>query len=466
MRDMIRQIVSAYQSIRLEGQGDGYVLFVGKEPGSKQPVSIKVLARTLGKDPQIAARFRALSQTIRQLNHPNIAAIRDVGEKAGLPYLVTHTVERAKPLTDRLNQPWAVDEAADLTMQVGQALEHAYHKGLVHGMLSPEGVTVQPDGRVAVGDFGLAQLLELVGVQLKQAASPYAAPERTAGQAPDPRSDVYSLAAILYTLLAHRPPQVVQGQVLTPGRFNPDVPPDMDNLVIKALAPNPAERYPDVKSFLAALGAVTLAPAVAKVPAPRPAGARQDGQGAGKAKPTAAGQRCPRCGTENQTGRYCRICGSPLPQPEAERTWHRSPHAPPPGPVAAAKEATPRPATAPRTTGKEPREPATPPRSRANEPIQITTIDVGSVEVGKGFEIKQTEIAKPMEAITGELAAMFPEPLAMPELDMSGLAPAADQSLITMPEPPPMPVIDWADIAPPMPAVPTIEDIPVKQEGD
>jgi hypothetical protein len=86
--------------------------------------------------------------------------------------------------------------------------------------------------------------------------------------------------------------------------------------------------------------------------------------------------------------------------------------------------------------------------------------------VGKGFEIKQTEIAKPMEAITGELAAMFPEPLAMPELDMSGLAPAADQSLITMPEPPPMPVIDWADIAPPMPAVPTIEDIPVKQEGD
>ena len=105
MRDMIRQIVSAYQSIRLEGQGDGYVLFVGKEPGSKQPVSIKVLARTLGKDPQIAARFRALSQTIRQLNHPNIAAIRDVGEKAGLPYLVTRAIERAKPLTDRLNQP-------------------------------------------------------------------------------------------------------------------------------------------------------------------------------------------------------------------------------------------------------------------------------------------------------------------------------------------------------------------------
>ena len=444
MRDMIRQIVSAYQSIRLEGQGDGYVLFVGKEPDTKQPVTIKVLPRTLGKDPQIASRFRALSQTIRQLNHPNIAAIREVGEKAGLPYVVTRAIERAKPLTDRLNQPWAVDEAADLTMQVGQALEYAYNKGLVHGSLSPERVAVQPDGRVAVNDFGLAQLLDLAGVQLKQAGSPYTAPERASGQAPDPRSDVYSLAAILYTLLAHRPPQVVQGQVLSPSRFNPDVPPAMDNLVVKALAPNAAERYPDVKSFLAALGAVTLAPAVAK------------------AKPATTGQRCPRCGTENQPGRFCRICGARLPQPEAV-----SPPAPaawPRSPLAAVQEAAPRTATeAVPTTATEA---AVPPPSRASEPIQITTIDVGSVEVGRGIEMQQTVIATPMEVATGELASMFPEALVMPQVDMSSLAPAADQALISMPEPPPMPVIDWADIAPPMPEVPTIEDVAIKREGD
>ena len=444
MRDMIRQIVSTYQSLKLEGQGDGYVLFVGKEPDSKQPVTIKVLGRTLSKDPQIAARFRALSQTIRQLNHPNIAAIRDVGEKAGLPYLVTRTIERAKPLTDRLNQPWAVDKAADLTMQVGQALEHAYNKGLVHGSLSPDKVAVQPDGKVAVSDFGLAQLLDLAGVQLKQAASPYTAPERLAGQAPDPRSDVFSLAAILYTLLAHRSPQVVQGQVLAPSRFNADVPPAMDNLVVKALAPDPAERYPDVKSFLAALGAVTLAPVVAKT------------------KPAARGLRCPRCGTENQTGRFCRVCGARLPEPEAvsptlPAAWPRSP-------LAAAQEAAPRTATeaAPRTAT----EAAVPPLSRASEPIQITTIDVGTVEVGKGIEIEQMVIATPIEVATGELASMFPEPLAMPQVDISSLAPVADQALISMPEPPPMPVIDWAEIAPAMPEVPTIEDIPIKQEGD
>ena len=264
MRDMIRQVVSAYQSIKLEGQGPGYVLFSGQEPGTKLPVTIKVLSRVLGQDPKIAARFRALSQTMRQLNHPSIATVRDVGEKAGLPFIVTRVIERAQPLADRLDQPWAIDAAADLVMQTGQALEHAYSKGLVHGSLSPQEIMLRSDGRVAITDFGLTQLLDLVGVQVRQAASPYVAPERAAGQAADPRSDVYSLAAVLYTLLAHRQPMIVQGQVLAPGRFNSDVPPAMDEVVVKALAPNPADRYPDVKAFLAALGAVALVPAVAK----------------------------------------------------------------------------------------------------------------------------------------------------------------------------------------------------------
>ncbi len=78
----------------------------------------------------------------------------------------------------------------------------------------------------------------------------------------------------------------------------------------------------------------------------------------------------------------------------------------------------------------------------------------------------KTVIATPMEVATGELADMFPQPLVMPQVDMSSLAPAADQTMISMPEPPPMPVVDWSDIAPPMPEVPTIEDIPINREGD
>ena len=190
MRDLVRQIVEEYKAPRLEGQDEGYVLFHGQEPDTRLPVWIKILPRLIGQDPQIATRFRALAQAIRQLNHPNIAAIRQVGEKAGLPYIVTCAIEKAQPLAAKLDQPWAVDVAAGVVMQVGQALEHAYNKGIAHGSLSPQNIVIQDDGRVKVTDFGLSELLDLVGTRLSQAASPYLAPERTAGEKPSALADV------------------------------------------------------------------------------------------------------------------------------------------------------------------------------------------------------------------------------------------------------------------------------------
>jgi serine/threonine protein kinase len=415
MRDLIRQVVGGYKSLKLEGQDQGYVLFSGEDPETHQPVSIKVLPRLLGDDPQIAAQFRKLSQAIRQLNHPNIAASPDVGEKSGLPYIVTRAIEKAQPLAAKLDQPWAVDAAADLVMQTGQALEHAYKKGIVHGSLTPDNIEVRDDGRVAVTDFGLSEMLDLVGAQVRKLGSPYLAPERQAGSRADSRADVYSLAAILYSLLTKRPPQVVKGEVLPPSRFNPDVPAEMDTVVVKALARDPAARYPNIKAFLAAFGAVSLAPIAEKV------------------WPVTPGQRCSRCGAENQTGRFCRKCGAKLAR--------RKPTAAPPPPS----------------------------QSRLDEPIQITRIDVGQIAVGKGIDVQPTTIAQPMMVATGEMEADFPAPLPMPEIDTGDLWPTSQgASLIAMPEPPPMPNIDWAEVAPPMPEVPSIEDtgLQTKREGD
>jgi hypothetical protein len=177
----------------------------------------------------------------------------------------------------------------------------------------------------------------------------------------------------------------------------------MDNVVVKALSANPADRYPDVKSFIAAFGAVTLAPRVQR---------RQLQRG---------DRRCPQCGAEHQTGRFCRKCGGRL------------------------KEGS------------------------LDDPIQITTIDVGHVEVGKGVETRETFIARPMAVATGELLDQFPTAPEVPKADLSSMWPATDvQTLLAMPEPPPMPVIDWAEIAPPMPEVPSMEDMGMrsKQEPD
>jgi hypothetical protein len=182
----------------------------------------------------------------------------------------------------------------------------------------------------------------------------------------------------------------------------------MDAVVLKALASDPEERYPDPRSFLAALGAVTLAPMV-------------------KPRPAKVAANCPACGAERQAGRFCRKCGARLEQPE----------------------------------------------SILDEPIQVTKVEVGQVEVGKGVEIYQATIAQPMAVASGEVNELFPEALEMPVLDCSSLWPvmgeqgasADDQEaatdappLIAMPEPPSMPVIDWAEVAPPMPEVPVIGD--------
>jgi hypothetical protein len=411
MRDLIRQIVQGYKSLKLASQDEGYVLFIGEEPDTKQPVAIKILPRALGNDPQIAKRFDGLAKTIRQLNHPNIASVRTVGEKAGLPYMVTRIIEGAQPLAAKLDQPWAVDQAAEVVMQVGQALEHAYNKGIVHGSLSPDNIAVQDNGKVQVNDFGLGSLLDLVGAPVRRALSPYLAPERAAGAPATASADVYSLGAILYSLLTKRPPQVVKGEVTPPSRYNPDVPAAMDQVVVRALALAPADRYADVKSFLAALGAVVLVPATQQAAA------------------ATGGVRCAKCGAENQTGRFCRKCGARLVQ------------------------GSPAPARAPA-------------QSKLDEPIQITRIEVGHIEVGSGVELHKTVIAQPSMVATGELQSQFPEPLKMPDVDDSALWPTADdQWVITMPEPPAMPVIDWAEIAPPMPQVPTMDDVRASEEN-
>ncbi|MGD9144933.1 MAG: serine/threonine-protein kinase [Anaerolineae bacterium] len=414
MRDLIRQILKGYKSLKLEGQDQGYVLFTGQDPSTRQQVSIKIVPRLLGEDPKIADRFTDLARAIRQLNHPNIASIRKVGEESGLPYVITRALEKGHSLAADLDQPWAVDTAADVVTQVGQALEHAYKKGVVHGDLNPDNIVVEDDGRIQVTDFGMTELIELVGGETKKAASPYVAPERAAGGGVDSRADVYSLAAILYSMLAKRQPQVVKGEVLPPSRFNPDVSPAMDKVVVRALAPDPAARYPDVKTFLAALASTTLVRA-----ADQPQASAPDGS-------------CPHCGAAKQQGRFCRKCGLRLEQQA------------PAGPSAPSLE-----------------------ESVLDEPIQVTKVEVTGFGIGAGVELTETNIAQPLPVTSRELAGEFPEPLEMPKMDLQTLWPSqGDKPMITMPEPPPMPAIDWAEIAPPMPEVPVIEDVPDDRESD
>jgi hypothetical protein len=102
-----------------------------------------------------------------------------------------------------------------------------------------------------------------------------------------------------------------------------------------------------------------------------------------------------------------------------------------------------------------------------DEPIQISKVEVTGFSVGSGVELTRTDFAKPMPVASDDLTGDFPAPLEMPPIDIQVLQPSlGDQPMISMPELPTMPIIDWAEVAPPMPKVPTIEDIPAEKEND
>jgi hypothetical protein len=192
----------------------------------------------------------------------------------------------------------------------------------------------------------------------------------------------------------------------------------MDKVVVRGLAPNPADRYPDVRTFLTALGASTVVPAT-------------------EAPAEASGQSCPNCGTEGQTGRFCRKCGYRLSK---------------------ARPAAPRPPSPKRELTVE--------ETVLDEPIQITSVDVGRVHVGAGIVVGDTAIATHLEVASQDLDVEFPEPLDMPKLDVRSWSVTDQELAIAMPEPPDMPVLDWAEVAPPMPQVPTIKDDVASEESD
>lgn len=404
MRDLINQIAQSYRSAKVEAQDAVSLLVRAQEPETKRTVWIQIMRGVLGNDPKIAMRFRTLAAAIRQLNHPNISAIREVGEKGGLPYVVVRALEKAQPLAARLDQPWAVDAAADVVMQTGSALEHAYKKGVLHGNLSPNSLWLEEDGQVQVVGLGVRQILELLQMKLQQADSPYVAPERRGGGPADPRADVYALAAILYSLLTRRAPVIIQEKLLPASRFNPDVPGAMDAVIAKGLAQNPAERYPDAHALVAALGAVPLIPAVS-------------------AALTAVAHRiCPKCGTRNPSGRFCTKCGTALPEEVTA------------GPAGAAEQ------------------PAVSVTGMGSEPAGAQPVHQPQPPVGLGASAPLTP--RSISVATGALSAQFPDPLPMPQIDLAGLwAHLAEETRLAMPKPLAMPVIDWAAVAPPMPKI-------------
>ena len=270
-------LTDRYQIDRELGHGGMAVVFLAQDLKHHRQVAIKVLrpelAQALG-----AERFLREIEIAARLNHPHILPLHDSGQADGLLYYVMPFIE-GESLRDRLTRErqLSMEEALQITREVGGALSYAHTHGVVHRDIKPENILLS-GGVALVADFGIAQAVrsastdQLTSTGMSIGTPAYMSPEQAAGQAPiDGRADQYSLACLLYEMLAGVPPFTgpTQQAVLARHAIDP-VPPlrtlrsttpvSVEQTVLRALAKAPADRFPTVAAFQEALTRTVAVP--------------------------------------------------------------------------------------------------------------------------------------------------------------------------------------------------------------
>jgi serine/threonine-protein kinase len=232
-------------------------------------VAVKFLPPELAADPAFEARFAREARAMARLAHPNIVAVHDFGTtEAGASFLVMELVPGGT-LAARI--PLSPERAVEAALDVCDGLAYAHEKGLVHRDIKPENVLFDARGRAKIGDFGIARLLDpdapagppLTRPSLVLGTPGYMAPEARAGAPPDPRMDVYAVGALVHEMVTGRLPGQAAG--------GPAMPPELAPVVRRALAPEPADRWPSIEALRDALAAASgqpRAPAGAPPPVP------------------------------------------------------------------------------------------------------------------------------------------------------------------------------------------------------
>lgn len=252
-------VVPGYEILELAGRGTTGLVYRARQRSLGRGVAMKVLAAGPLVDPSTRRRFQHEAELMGRISHPGIVAVYEVHAGADLPFLTMEWCPGGT-LADRLNgRPLAPAEAVPLLVDLADAVEWAHQRGVVHRDLKPSNVLFDGGGRAKVADFGAARLCD--DVRLTQSGTmlgtpQYMAPERfrpSPGR-PDPRSDVYSLGAILYECLTGRPPfeghtpydlvvRLEKDEPTPPRRTNRRVPRDLETVCLKCLEKDPRRRY-------------------------------------------------------------------------------------------------------------------------------------------------------------------------------------------------------------------------------
>ncbi len=263
--------VGQYEILSLLGRGGMGTVYLAEDHSLGRKVALKMLPTHLLEDAEIVARVQREAHALARLRHPNLAHIYTVGEHKGHPYFAMEYIKGSAlntivAKTGRLPPM----QAAHIAAEVMAALDNVHKAGIIHRDVKPGNIIIDQDGRTILMDFGLArQELDapLTADHTVLGTPNYMSPEQAKGESLDARTDIYSLGIVLYEMLTGSPPfegkssfeilrHHIESSAPAPSEVEPDVPPELDHVVARALAKSADDRYPTVREMAGALSAI------------------------------------------------------------------------------------------------------------------------------------------------------------------------------------------------------------------
>jgi serine/threonine-protein kinase len=272
MANLIGQSLGRYHILEQLGEGGMATVYKAYDTRLETEVALKFIRTeklTLETMSRSLKRFEREAKALAQLTHPNIVPVMDYGEYDGKPYLVMPYL-RGGTLKQRLGKPLTYREAADLLAPIAHALDYAHQHNILHRDVKPSNILLTDTGQPMLSDFGIAKILEdeqtidLTGTGVGVGTPEYMAPEQGLVHEIDHRADIYSLGTVFYECVTGRKPYQADTPLAImlkraseplprPSQFVRGLPDSVEYVLLKALAKNPADRYPTAGAFAAAL---------------------------------------------------------------------------------------------------------------------------------------------------------------------------------------------------------------------